>query len=185
MPAEKTYLFTSDRLGFRNWTREDIDIMAALNADAEVMEFFPATQTKEQTLVFIERMQKEFAEKGFCYFAVAQLATDELIGFIGIHEQTFESDFTPCIDIGWRLKRSVWNQGFATEGAERVINYAFNDLKLEKIYSFTPEINKRSENVMKRINMKRLRTFDFPLFESNDRLKSCVLYEMTRESFTN
>ncbi|MFN8237688.1 MAG: GNAT family N-acetyltransferase [Chitinophagales bacterium] len=183
MSANKEYLFTSERLGFRNWAKDDVEIMADLNADAEVMEFFPAIQTKEQTLLFIERMQKEFAEKGFCYFAADRLDTVELIGFIGIHEQTFEADFTPFIDIGWRLKRNAWNQGFATEGAKRVLAYGFTILNLQKIYSFTPEINSRSENVMKKINMKRLKTFDFPLFQHNDRLRSCVLYEMKRESF--
>ncbi len=107
MSGQKEYLFSSERLGFRNWKTEDAAIMAEINADKEVMEFFPAIQTKDQTLLFIERMQKEFSEKGFCYFAVDHLKTNELIGFIGIHEQTFEADFTPCIDIGWRLKRSA------------------------------------------------------------------------------
>jgi len=183
MSVQKEYLFSSERLGFRNWKTEDAAIMAEINADKEVMEFFPAIQTKDQTLLFIERMQNEFSEKGFCYFAVDHLKTNELIGFIGIHEQTFEADFTPCIDIGWRLKRSAWHQGFATEGAKRVLDYAFNSLNLQQIYSFTPEINSRSEHVMKKINMKKVKTFDFSLFRYNDRLCKCVLYEMTKESF--
>ncbi len=182
MFIEKKYLFTSERLGFRNWNTDDVEILSALNADAKVMEFFPAVQTREQTAAFIERMQQEFAEKGFCYFAADRLDTGELIGFIGIHEQTFEADFTPCIDIGWRLKRSEWNNGFATEGAKRVLEYAFTKLQIKKIYSFTPEINIPSENVMKKIGMKRMRTFDFPLFKNDDRLRSCVLYEITGKS---
>ncbi len=183
MAANKKYLFTSARLGFRNWENEDIEIMAELNADAEVMEFFPATQSREQTALFIERMQTEFAEKGFCYFAVDTLDNQKLIGFIGIHEQTFEADFTPCIDIGWRLRRSAWHKGYATEGAKRVLEYAFHDLQLEKIYSLTPVINLPSENVMKKIGMTRLRTFDFPLFKNDDRLRNCVLYEMINDNF--
>ncbi len=177
MAIEKKYLFISERLGFRNWLTEDIEILSALNADSEVMEFFPSIQTREQSEKFIAQMQNEFGEKGFCYFAVDQLDTNELIGFIGIHEHTFESDFTPCIDIGWRLKRSVWYQGFATEGAKRVLEYAFNELKIEKIVSFTPIINTPSENVMKKLGLKRLRTFDFPLFKNDDRLRECVMYE--------
>ena len=183
MAANKKYLFTSARLGFRNWESDDIEIMAELNADVEVMEFFPATQSRDQTALFIERMQTEFAEKGFCYFAVDTLDNQELIGFIGIHEQTFEADFTPCIDIGWRLRRSAWHKGYATEGAKRVLEYAFHDLQLEKIYSLTPVINLPSENVMKKIGMTRLRTFDFPLFKNDDRLRSCVLYEMINDNF--
>ena len=182
MTTIKRYIFTSDRLGFRNWMKEDIAILSELNADKEVMKYFPATQTKEQTVLFIERMQQEFEEKSYCYFAVETLHNLELIGFIGIHEQTFEADFTPCVDIGWRLKRSAWKQGFASEGAKRVLQYAFNELKLDAIYSIAPEINLPSENVMKKIGMKKLRTFDFSLLKDN-RLKSCVLYQITKEMY--
>lgn len=181
MATNKQYLFTSARLGFRNWKSDDLEIMSELNNDAEVMKFFPSTQNREQTASFIERMQAEFATKGFCYFAVDTLDNQELVGFIGIHEQTFEADFTPCIDIGWRLKKSAWNKGYATEGAKRVLEYAFQNLQLEKIYSLTPVINLPSENVMKKIGMSRLRTFDFPLFNDDDRLKKCILYEITNE----
>src|ERR1700761_6816125 len=97
------YIFTSERLGFRNWMMSDVSEMSLINADPKVMEFFPETRTREQTVEFIERMQKQFAEKGFCYFAVDRLDNNDLIGFIGISEQTFEADFTPCIDIGWGL----------------------------------------------------------------------------------
>lgn len=183
MSSNKQYLFRSARLGFRNWEGEDIEIMAELNADAKVMEFFPSTQSREQTAAFVERMQKEYTEKGFCYFAVDTLDNHELIGFIGIHEQTFEADSTPCIDIGWRLKRSAWHKGYATEGAKRVLEFAFKDLQLEKIYSLTPVINLPSENVMKKIGMTRLHTFDFPLFKKDERLRSCVLYEMKNDNF--
>jgi RimJ/RimL family protein N-acetyltransferase len=178
MLHDNTYLFTSERLGFRNWVTEDIEIMSELNADEKVMEFFPATQTREQTAKFITNMQREFAEKKFCYFAVDTLYNHELIGFIGLFEQTFESDFTPSVDIGWRLKRSAWNKGYATEGAKSVLHYAFNVLNLEKICSFTPVINTPSENVMKKIGLTKAGTFDFPLFKYDDRLKRCVLYEI-------
>ena len=59
-------------------------------------------------------MQNQFAEKGFCYFAVDKLENSEFIGLICLSEQTFEADFTPCIDIGWRLASAEWNKGNAT-----------------------------------------------------------------------
>ncbi len=101
------YLFTSERLGFRAWQAADIDAMQEINSDARVMEFFPALQTKEQTAAFIDRMNLQLAEKGFCYFAVEVLATKAFIGFTGLSEQHYPADFTPCVDIGWRLKNEV------------------------------------------------------------------------------
>ena len=67
MSFNDKYIFQSERLGFRNWINADIEIMAKINADVDVMRFFPSTQTPEQTEQFIKRMQKSFAENGFCY----------------------------------------------------------------------------------------------------------------------
>ena len=89
--------------------------------------------------------------KGFCYFAVDTLNNRDFIGFIGISEQTFQSDFTPCIDIGWRLSQDQWGKGYATEGAKRCLDYAFNDLKLKNIKAICPSINDKSERVMSKL----------------------------------
>ena len=178
MKIDKHYLFTSDRLGFRNWESSDVEILSTINSDSKVMEFFPSTQTRDQTLSFIERMQVQFSEKGFCYFAVDKIQTNELIGFIGINIQTFESDFTPCIDIGWRLSSNEWNKGFATEGAKRCLDFAFSTLSISKIYSITPKVNLKSERIMIKLGMKKVKNFIFPALQEDERLRECVLYEI-------
>ncbi len=99
----ESYIFKSERLGFRNWTENDKTKMGMINSDPKVMEYFPTIPTQEQTNDFIDRMKTQFTESGFCYFAVDKFESNEFIGFIGIAKQTFESDFTPCVDIGWRL----------------------------------------------------------------------------------
>ena len=177
MKKEEKYLFTSARLGFRNWRLGDIDKMHEINSDEKVMEFFPCIPTKEQTTEFIERMKKQFEDKGFCYFAVDKLEDNDFIGFIGLSEQTYDADFTPCIDIGWRIKSSEWNKGFATEGAKRCLSYASDNLKLEKIYSIAPKINIRSEHIMSKIGLKKQYEFEHPLLANDERLKYCVLYK--------
>lgn len=180
MNETKKYLFTSDRLGFRNWALTDIDKMHEINSDKKVMEFFPGIPTKEQTAEFVNRMLNQFDAKGFCYFAVDKLDNNEFIGFIGLSEQTYEADFTPCVDIGWRIKSSEWNQGFATEGAKKCLDYALNQLKLEYVYSVAPIINTKSEHIMKKIGLKKQYEFEHPLLTHNNNLKSCVLYKTER-----
>lgn len=170
------YIFRSARLGFRNWEQADLKPMTEINADEEVMEFFPAKPSEKDTLAFITRMQQQFSEKGFCYFAVDTLETEAFIGFIGLSVQTFAADFTPCTDIGWRLKRSEWGKGYATEGALACLEYGFNQLELEHIYGIAPEVNTRSEGVMKKIGMKKLRTFEHPKLLLHKSLKDCMLY---------
>lgn len=171
-------LFTSERLGFRSWQPEDIDPMQQINSDEQVMEFFPGLLTKEQTADFIERMNRQFAEKGFCYFAVDILATKEFIGFIGLSEQRYPADFTPCIDIGWRLKSSVWNKGFATEGAKRCLEYAFEYLGIKEVYSVAPKVNIKSELIMQKIGLQKQYEFEHPLLLNDERLRACVLYKV-------
>ncbi len=175
-----SYLFTSKRLGFRNWNSNDIEPLFQINNDDDVMQFFPYKPSKQETRDFIYRMQEMQKEKGFCYFAVDILELNEFIGFIGLCKQTYLEELTPFVDIGWRLKNSIWNQGYATEGAKACLDYGFNVIRLEKIYSVAPEINKKSELIMKKIGMQRVKTFDHPKLANYKELVSCVLYEKKR-----
>jgi RimJ/RimL family protein N-acetyltransferase len=151
----QSYLFTSARLGFRKWLPEDLDAMAAINADPAVMQFFPATQTREDTAAFMDRMQQEYAAKGFCYFAVELLESQEFIGFIGLCTQDFEASFTPCTE------------------------YAFGECGLKKLYAMAPAVNRPSINVMQKIGMHEVQHFIHPKLRDNERLQECVLYEIT------
>ena len=176
----KNYLFKSDRLGFRNWLASDIEKLAAINADKEVMAFFPSIRTRQETKNFISRMQQQFSEKGYCYFAIDKLEDDTFIGFIGLSEQKYVADFTPCIDIGWRLAKTAWNKGYATEGAKKCLEHGLQQLQIDKIYSIAPAINTKSEHVMKKIGMRKVKTFDHPQLLDNARLRSCVLYKIEK-----
>lgn len=178
MSSTEKYLFQSERLGFRNWNLSDIDELHEMNSDEKVMEFFPSIPTKEQTIEFIHRMRKQFENKGFCYFAVDKLENNEFIGFIGLLEQTYEADFTPCVDIGWRIKSNEWNKGLASEGAKKCLEYAFNSLKIKNVYSITPKINTKSQHIMEKIGMKKQYEFEHSLLTNNERLKTCVLYKL-------
>jgi len=178
------HLFTSQRLGFRNWEEKDIPKMAAISGDPEVMQYFPSTSTIEQTRQLIYRMQTSFKERGYCYFAVDRLDTGEMIGFIGLMYQDYDVDFNPCVDIGWRLKKNAWRQGFASEGASACLDYAFRKLELESVVAVATCINIPSEGVMQKIGMKKVKEFVHPKLIHDERLKDCILYEIKKEDWT-
>lgn len=157
----------------------DLEQMSMLNLDQEVMTYFPFLPSRKQTEEFIIRMQKQFLSKGFCYFPVERLNTKEFIGFIGLSEQKFDSDFTPCIDIGWRISKKYWGKGLATEGAKTCLSYAKNNLELKKIYATAPKINTRSIAVMKKIGMTYSREFQHPNLSEYPELSKCVLYAVS------
>ena len=151
--------------------------MSKINADKNVMEYFPSTQNQKQTKDFIKRMRKSYDENGYCYFAVDVLETGEFTGFIGLSFQDYEADFTPCIDIGWRLKKSAWGKGFATEGAKACLDYGFHQLNLKSIVAIAPELNLKSQQVMKKIGMTKNGVFLHPNIDEGDPLKPCVLFK--------
>lgn len=181
MNTQQNYLFTSERLGFRNWQDSDLDAFAAMNADADVMEFFPNTLTHESSQKLMQRLSQEFEEKGYTYFAVDTLDAGECIGFIGLVYQTYEAPFTPCVDIGWRLAKSFWGKGYATEGAKRCLKYAFKTLNLEEIYAVATAINLPSIHIMEKIGMEQAGTFIHPKLTDNKRLRDCVYYVINNE----
>ena len=117
------------------------------------------------------------AERTYCYFAVDKLDDGTFIGFIGLAYKTFETDFTPCVDIGWRLCKKEWNKGFATEGAKRCLAYGLDELGIKKINCIAPKVNIRSEQVMKKAGMSKVKEFIHPLLLNDERLRECVLYE--------
>jgi len=169
-------MITTERLLLRPWQKSDLKAMAEINADARVMEFFPATQTEEQTKAFIGRQHLQQQERGYCYFAAELRKTGRLIGFIGISYQDYDAHFTPCVDIGWRLHPDVWGQGLATEGAKACLDFAFQTLKLPELVAVAVSQNTPSTRVMEKIGMTYDSSFDHPALSHHPDLKTCVLY---------
>ncbi|CAN5156911.1 GNAT family N-acetyltransferase [soil metagenome] len=177
---KKDYIFKSERLGFRNWTEKDLTPFAKINADLDVMEHFPKPLTEKETSEFINRLRNHYVKNGYNYFAAEILKTGELIGFIGLAYQDYKTDFTPATDIGWRLKKSSWRNGYATEGAKKCLDYGFNELNLEKIISTCTEKNTKSENVMKKIGMEKMGEFNHPKLKEYPGLEKCICYEINK-----
>jgi [ribosomal protein S5]-alanine N-acetyltransferase len=168
------------RLIIRQWQQSDHEPYIALNQDTEVMEFFPSISTRAATLAQLERFTKYINEHGYGFFAVERKANHQFIGFTGLTHPGFESYFTPCVEIGWRLSKANWGQGFATEAAKACLEFGFNKLGLNEIYSFTSVHNKRSEQVMIKIGMIKEGEFDHPAIADGHFLKRHVLYKVKR-----
>ncbi len=170
--------FTSDRLIFRDWSEDDLIGFRKMNQDKEVMEYFSKVLTEEESNIFARKIQEELTECHYGLFAVETKDEHIFIGFIGFHKATFEAFFTPCIEIGWRLNKTYWFQGYATEGAKACLVYAKNRFNFNEVYSFTAKINKRSENVMKKIQMEKVAEFQYPKIDKDNPLSEHVLYRI-------
>jgi RimJ/RimL family protein N-acetyltransferase len=170
------YVIETQRIGLRNWKESDAVPFIEMNLDENVMEFFTSTLSEEETLAIIERIKKFITENHFGLWAVERKDMNEFIGFTGLSIPRFKTDFTPCVEIGWRLGHRHWGYGFATEAAIACLDYGFRVLNLSEIISFTSVLNLRSVNVMKKIGMSFVKNFEHPNVEDGNRLKTHVLY---------
>lgn len=167
----------TQRLLLRRWKETDLDQFVELNADPETMRYFPEPYQKERTKQFFDLIQEEFYKYGYGLYAVEEKSSGRFIGFIGFHWARFDTDFSPCIEIGWRLHKDYWNKGYATEGAKACLNHGFTNLNMSEVYSFTTKENIPSQNVMKKIGMRFYQFFEHPDIPDNHPQKTHVCYK--------
>ena len=176
MEQPSSYILSTERIGLRRWVTSDQEPFIRMNADPAVMEYFPRLYTPEESIAMIGRIDAFFNEYGYGLYALELLSTGEFIGFTGFAKPSFDSWFTPCIEIGWRLRQEFWGAGLATEAARACLDHGFQTLGLSEIFSFTALLNTRSERVMQRIGMTKLGEFDHPRLEPGHPLRPHVLY---------
>jgi RimJ/RimL family protein N-acetyltransferase len=170
----------TDRLLMRAWADADRAPFAALNADSEVMEHFPAVLSRAESDHLVDLVQEELTRRGWGLWAVELLEGGTFIGFVGLNDVPFEADFTPAVEVGWRLGRAHWGHGYATEAAGAALDYGFGPLRLDRIVSFTSTSNLRSQVVMQRIGMMPVGEFDHPRIAEGHPLRHHVLYAIDR-----
>jgi RimJ/RimL family protein N-acetyltransferase len=171
----------TERLLLRGWLEADHPAFAALNADPEVMRHFPATLTREESDAMADRIARAFDERSWGLWAVEHQG--DFLGFAGLSVPRFEAHFTPAVEIGWRLAKHAWGHGYATEAARAVLRFAFDELGLEEVVSFTTVENARSRAVMERIGMTHdpADDFDHPGIPVGSPLRRHVLYRAPRD----
>ena len=172
----------TERLVLRRWRPADCDVMAAINTDPAVMAFLGPPLTRAQSDAGIDRIEQSFDERGFGLWAVDLKGPSRCIGFLGLSVPRFDTHFTPCVEIGWRLDRACWGLGYAPEGARAVLAFAFDELGLDEVVSFTTSGNDKSRRVMDKIGLTHdpADDFDHPNLPEGNPLRPHVLYRGRR-----
>jgi RimJ/RimL family protein N-acetyltransferase len=173
------------RLRLRRWQDSDRAPFAAMCADAEVMEFFPAPLSRPEADALLDRMEAHWDARGYGNYALEERTTGSFVGMTGLFDVFPEAHFAPSVEIGWRLARPFWKQGYAREAAEAVLAAAFAEHDFPEIVSFTAKLNTRSAGLMQRLGMTRDAADDFehPGVAEGHPLRPHVLYRLTREEF--
>jgi RimJ/RimL family protein N-acetyltransferase len=164
----------------RSWKESDTAWFVKMNLDPLVMKYFPHTLSADETRSQIQRKKQHFTDHHYGLFALELKGENRFIGFTGFSHPSFDTYFTPCIEIGWRIDSSYWQKGLGTEAAIASLNYGFRKLHFEKIYSFTSIHNQASENIMRKIGMQKISAFNHPKIDSKHYLCKHVLYQINR-----
>lgn len=173
-------MIETERLLLREWRDEDLPAFAAMNRDPEVVRFLPKPLTEEESNGLACRIRDHFLRHGFGLWAVEIPGVLPFAGFTGLSSPSFDAPFTPCVEAGWRLAPSCWNQGYATEAAQAAVAHGFAGLGLNEVVSFTVPQNAASRRVMEKLGMTHDVNDDFehPALPSGHPLRPHVLYRL-------
>ncbi|AEV84740.1 acetyltransferase [Actinoplanes sp. SE50] len=143
------------RLTLREWRDEDLDPLAAMNADPEVMRYIldGEVRDRDQSAAGLQKMIRDWRQQGFGLFAVQVRDTGALIGWAGLAVPTFLPEVLPAVEIGWRLSRAAWGHGFATEAATAALRFGFDTIGLDRLISIRHVENVRSARVMAKLGL--------------------------------
>lgn len=185
----------TERLVLRQWTNADRRPFSELNADAEVMAHFPAPLTRVESDTFVDKISAHLTRHDWGPWAVDvadrnQPALSGFAGMVGLWTPSIGpwlaeqvDDVTePVVEVGWRLARTTWGHGYATEAASAAIGIAFSEIDVDRVVAFTSTQNSRSIAVMERIGMTRIVAgdFDHPDVPDGHALRPHVLYMIRR-----
>lgn len=154
----------TDRLVLRRFTAADLDNLVELDSDPDVMRYItggrptPREQVRDEVLPAFLAYYERFADYGF--WAAVDKATGQFLGWFHLRPPEGANPDEP--ELGYRLLRSAWGKGYATEGSRALIRKAFTELGARRVYAETMAVNRGSWRVMEKAGMRLVRTFRQP-----------------------
>ena len=174
-------MLQTERLILRQWTNDDLALFSKISGDSDVMEFYPKPMMEEESYSMGSKIQSLINERGWGFWAIEIPNQEKFIGFVGLHIPKESLPFSPCVEVGWRIAKEYWNQGYATEAAKESLRYAFTTLNLNEVVSFTTLVNLRSQAVMQKIGMSNTGSnFMHPDIEVTHPQCEHVLYKISK-----
>jgi RimJ/RimL family protein N-acetyltransferase len=173
----------SERLRMRAWRPEDREAFAAMNADPEVMHYFPDVQTRADSDALVDRIEARMAVLGYGLWALEPLESGQFVGFTGLNPMPDGVPGAGGIEVGWRLARSAWGRGYATEAGREALAVAFGPAAYDEVWSMTAAVNLPSRAVMERLGLRHVATAMHPALQPDHVLAEHVFYRITRSEY--
>lgn len=174
----------TERLILRQWREEDRAPFATMNADPEVLRFFPSTLTRAESDALFDRFVTEWSRSGRSFHAVEEKASGRFIGFVGVAAMPAVVEST-ATQVGWRLARDTWGRGYAPEAATAAMDAAFADPAVVEIIAYTVPANRPSIRVMEKLGLVRAAHLDFehPAVPEGNPLRQHIVHAIGRDAW--
>lgn len=155
-----TFRLETERLLLRNWRAADAGPFHAMCSDPRVMAFLGPAKSSGEVEAAIARQQGFQRDHGHCFWAIERKEDGAFLGFCGLKPGPAATPLEGRVEIGWRLAVHAWGRGYAREGAEAALDWAF-DRGIDSVWAMTVPANVRSWGLMARLGMERCADLDF------------------------
>jgi len=149
--AGEDRILSTSRLILRKLTRDDLDFVAELRGDAEVMRYYPKVLTREESLEVIERQLQRYADDGHGVWLASEKESNAPRGLVGVAKQFVEGE--TLIEVGYMIHRAFWKQGLASEAARACYHWAFEHLETDVVCSLIRPENVPSQGVARKLGL--------------------------------
>ena len=178
-------ILETQRLRLRTWTADDADTyLTHLNTPA-VMRWLGEPISRDDYFAMVDRLNGFQAERGFCFWALERKSDGAFLGFCGLKRvNAGGTDLTGEFEIGWRLRKDCWGQGYAREAACASLDRAFALHGAPRVVAFTVQGNEASWGLMERLGMERRADLDYhdPAYDGD--LNPTIVYSIMRNQWT-
>lgn len=151
----------TDRLVLRRFTEDDVDLLVDLDADPEVMRYInggmPTSRAEVADEVLPAFLGYYQRYPGYGFWAAIEKATGQFLGWFHFRPKPDGYDDEP--ELGYRLRRSAWGQGYATEGSRALIDKGFAEFGVQRVFAETMAVNTASRRVMEKAGLRYARAF--------------------------
>ncbi|GAA2193144.1 GNAT family N-acetyltransferase [Micromonospora lupini] len=149
----------TERLRLRRLTAADVDAIVELDSDPEVMRFLTGGVATPRATVRDEQVPRLLAQyeqrPGLGRWAALDRAGGDFLGWFALDPSEDGSE----AELGYRLRRSTWGRGLATEGSRALVRYAFDTVGVRRVWAETMAVNERSRRVLVKAGLRHVRTF--------------------------
>jgi RimJ/RimL family protein N-acetyltransferase len=156
----------TERLRLRRPNMDDLDPLHRIRHDLEMMRFLGDGHLPDEaeTEEWLQGVIDGWTIDGFSVFVAERKSDRRPIGWVGVNRPHWFPAMMPTPEIGWGIKRELWGHGLATEGAQAVLHFAFDDLAIDRVIGIYNAKNKASGRVMEKIGMSLWREAPHPQF---------------------